>query len=111
MNSEALFSMALGLHSPWQVKDVTFSTDDKLRSELHLRIDVVSGSRFLDEAGNLCPVHDTVERQWQHLSFFEHIEPIICSYNSLRYSISFAYCRPSIQYSITPSIRLAGPFK
>ncbi len=28
MNSEALFSMALGLKSPWQVKDVTFSTDE-----------------------------------------------------------------------------------
>ncbi|MSS76100.1 MAG: ISL3 family transposase, partial [Methyloglobulus sp.] len=68
MNSEALFSIALGLHTPWQVKDATFSTDDKLRSELHLRIDFVSGSRFLDEAGSLCPTHDTVERQWQHLS-------------------------------------------
>ena len=79
MNSETLFSMALGLNTPWQVKDVTFSTDDKLRSELHLRIDFVSGSRFLDEKGNLCPVHDTVERQWQHLSFFEHTCYLHCT--------------------------------
>ena len=79
MNSETLFSMALGLTTPWQVKDVTFSTDDKLRSELHLRIDFVSGSRFLDEKGNLCPVHDTVERQWQHLSFFEHTCYLHCT--------------------------------
>jgi hypothetical protein len=28
MNSETLFSMALGLQPPWQVKDVTFSTDE-----------------------------------------------------------------------------------
>jgi hypothetical protein len=69
MNSETLFSMALGLQTPWQVKDVTFSTDELARSELHLHIDFVPGSRFLDEENELCPVHDTVERQWQHLSF------------------------------------------
>ena len=79
MNSETLFGMALGLHTPWQVKDVSFSADDKHRSELHLRIDFVSGSRFLDEKGKLCPIHDTVERQWQHLSFFEHTCYLHCA--------------------------------
>ena len=79
MNSETLFSMALGLHSPWQVKEVTFSTDELAHSELHLHIDFVSGSRFLDDAKNLCPVHDTVERQWQHLSFFEHTCYLHCA--------------------------------
>ena len=72
MNSEALFSMALGLHTPWQVNDVTFATDESARSELHLRIGFAASSRFPDETNVLCPVHDTVERQWQHLSFFEH---------------------------------------
>ena len=72
MNSEILFSLALGLQSPWQVKDVTFSTDESARSEFHLHIDFIPGSRFPDEANVACPVHDTVERQWQHLSFFDH---------------------------------------
>jgi len=79
MNSETLFSMALGLHPPWQVKDVTFSTDELARSELHLHIDFAPGSRFLDDANNLCPVHDTVKRQWQHLSFFEHTCYLHCA--------------------------------
>ena len=79
MNSETLFSMALGLQSPWQVKDVTFSTDESARSELHLHIDFISGSRFPDEANVACPVHDTVERQWQHLSFFEHTCYLHCA--------------------------------
>ena len=79
MNSESLFSMALGLQSPWQVKDVTFSTDESAHSELHLRIDFISGSRFPDEANVACPVHDTVERQWQHLSFFEHTCYLHCA--------------------------------
>ena len=79
MNSETLFSMALGLHAPGQVKDVTFSTDELAHSELHLPIDFVPGSRFLDEANELCPVHDSVERQWQHLSFFEHTCYLHCA--------------------------------
>jgi transposase len=58
---------------------VTFSTDELGRSELHLYIDFASGSRFLDDANNLCPVHDTVERQWQHLSFFEHTCYLHCA--------------------------------
>ena len=52
MNSETLFSMALGLQLPWQVKEVTFSTDELARSELHQPIDFMSGSRFLDDANN-----------------------------------------------------------
>jgi transposase len=79
MNSEILFSMALGLHAPWQVKDVTFSTDELAHSELHLHIDFVPGSRLLDEANEPCPVHDTLERQWQHLSFFEHTCYLHCA--------------------------------
>ena len=63
-------NMALGLQTPCQVKDLIFSTDELARSELHLHIDFIPGSRFLDEANALCPVHDTVERQRQHLSFF-----------------------------------------
>jgi hypothetical protein len=54
MNSDTLFSMALGLHTPWQVKDVTFSTDELTRSKLHLLVDFVPGSRFLDEAKERC---------------------------------------------------------
>ncbi len=79
MNSEALFSMALGLQSPWEVKEVTFSNSESTGSELHLRIGFKPGSRFPDEANQLCPVHDTVERQWQHLSFFEHTCYLHCA--------------------------------
>lgn len=72
MNSSALFGMALGLQSPWQVNDISFSAEESTRKELHLHIGFVRGSRFADETGAACPVHDTVEREWQHLNFFEH---------------------------------------
>jgi hypothetical protein len=76
MNSEHLFSQALGLPAPWQVQKVEFPSSDTGQSELHLFIDFPRGSRFVDESGALCPVHDTVPRRWQHLSFFN--TPVIC---------------------------------
>jgi transposase len=62
--------MALGLEEPWKVKEVSFGEEGK--RELHLRLGFVRGSQFKDETGVECPVYDTVERQWQHLNFFEH---------------------------------------
>ncbi len=80
MNSEFLFSQALGLQSPWKVEEINFSNDNILeQNELHLQIGFESGARFADESGVLCPVHDTVDRQWQHLSFFEHSCYLHCS--------------------------------
>jgi transposase len=72
MNSTTLFGMALGLQSPWQVTDVSFAADDASHKELHLHIGFQRGARFPDETGAECPVHDTVQREWQHLNFFEH---------------------------------------
>ena len=72
MNNTALFGMALCLQSPWQVDDVSFASEESGRRELHLHIGFVRGSRFPDGIGVTCPVHDTVEREWQHLNFFEH---------------------------------------
>ncbi|GFO75300.1 transposase, ISL3 family [Bathymodiolus platifrons methanotrophic gill symbiont] len=80
MNNESLFSMALGLQSPWKVEEIIFSNDNILeQNELHLQIGFESGARFADESGVLCPVHDTVDRQWQHLSFFDHSCYLHCS--------------------------------
>jgi len=70
MNSEALFSLALGLQPPWQIMESNFSVAASSHHELHLRIAPPPGTSFPDATGKMCPVHDTVERQWQHLSFF-----------------------------------------
>jgi transposase len=72
MNSDALFGMALGLQAPWQITKVSFEAEDAARNELHLQIGFIAGSKFKDEAGIECAIHDTVERKWQHLNFFEH---------------------------------------
>ncbi|MDP0490663.1 MAG: helix-turn-helix domain-containing protein [Verrucomicrobiota bacterium JB023] len=55
---------------PWLVQECDFNAEAK---SLVIRIDFKRGARFPDPAtGDLCPVHDTRLRQWEHLRFFEH---------------------------------------
>ena len=71
MHDVELFQRALGLGEPWQVVDVEF---DAASRRLDLRIDFPKGSRFAcPECGRQgLKVHDTEEKAWRHLDFFEH---------------------------------------
>ena len=64
---------ALGLVTPWQVTSVEF---DKEAGELQIGLDFPRGSRFAcpiqDCRQAACLVHDTVDKRWRHLDFFEH---------------------------------------
>ena len=75
-----LFQAALGLSEPWQVVSVEF---DPAAKRLDLRIDFAKGARFASctaarrrpcpECGREdCAVHDTEEKTWRHLDFFQH---------------------------------------
>lgn len=71
---ERLFSAALGVEAPWFVKSAEFNVEAK---RLDIWLEFKRGSRFglTRDAGQeevLCPVHDTVEKTWRHLNFFEH---------------------------------------
>ena len=79
MNSTEIFTLALGLKNPWTITDVEISTSDDSIKELHIHIDFKRGSKFADEAGNDCPVHDTKNKTWRHLNFFEHHCLLHCS--------------------------------
>ena len=67
----SLFTLALGLHAPWAVSDVTF---DVAAGRLDLQVSFQPGARFT------CPhcgarqqsVHDTLTRAWRHLNFFQY---------------------------------------
>jgi transposase len=70
MAVEHLFTQALGLSAPWKVIKCDF---DPAAKALELVIDFERGARFTDpDTGELCAVHDTVQRSWEHLRFFEH---------------------------------------
>jgi transposase len=68
---EELFKLALGLVEPWYVKSINFDVYGK---RLDIEVDFHKGSKFkLDEEEEKSyKVHDTVQKTWKHLSFFEH---------------------------------------
>lgn len=70
-NSTAIFEIALGLTSPWTVKNIYFEQHDLAR-ELHIHLDFEKGFKFKQKDESESVAHDTVERKWQHLNFFEH---------------------------------------
>ncbi len=72
MNSVQLFTLALGLVPPWYVERIDFDKNPKVNKRLDIYLRFKKGSKFKDKNGHECPVHDTQERSWQHLNFFEH---------------------------------------
>lgn len=66
-----LFQLALGLTSPWFVQGCTFQPDKRY---LEIKIDFTAGGQFAcpicGQGG--CKAHDTEDKRWRHLNFFEH---------------------------------------
>lgn len=72
MNEKQLFAMALGMTDPWYIDRIEFDPEKK---RLDLFLEFKKGARFLCPecgSGEPCPVHDTKERTWRHLDFFQH---------------------------------------
>ncbi|MGH7209557.1 MAG: ISL3 family transposase [Nitrospiraceae bacterium] len=70
MDPNTLFKVALGLQSPWEVKSLDFSVEAK---RLDILVDFEPGSTFpCPECGRPAKAHDTVEKSWRHLDFFQH---------------------------------------
>ncbi len=67
----------MNIEDPWYIKDINF--DPKLK-QLDIWIDFKKGSKFpCPNCGELnCSVHDTVEKVWRHLNFFENKTYIHC---------------------------------
>lgn len=68
-NSQDIFAIALGLQQPWYIESVSFREDNS-RLDIHLAF--TKGHKFKGEDQDLYTAHDTVERSWQHLNFFQH---------------------------------------
>ena len=73
MDELGLFTAALGLGGPWRVVRSEFDAEG---TQLDLYVDFGRGARFACPAKGCaqgsCPVHDSVERAWRHLDFFQH---------------------------------------
>ena len=68
---EQLFGLALGVEEPLFIERIEF---DKEEGELHIHMNFRRGGRFCcSECGaDGLPVHDTIEKTWRHLNFFQY---------------------------------------
>lgn len=71
MRETELLQQALGLTPPWRV---TGSSFDPISKRLDIKLDFPRGSRFScpECHASDCPAHDTEEKSWRHLNFFQH---------------------------------------
>ena len=71
-NSREIFSLALGLAVPWQIREVRLESVPNGDHELHIYLDFARGTKFLNRTGEYVTAYDTEEKTWQHLNFFQH---------------------------------------
>ena len=66
-----LFGAALGIEEPVYIDEISF---DPEAGELHIHMNFRHGGRFpCSDCGTVdLPVHDTVEKTWRHLNFFQY---------------------------------------
>lgn len=71
MDELTLFTLALGINKPWKVVDVKFSKEP---GRLDLKLDFPRRATFLCPSCGKgdCPIHDTKDRTWRHLDFFQY---------------------------------------
>ncbi len=107
MDELGLFTAALGLSGPWRVTRTEFDAE-AAQLDLHLGFD--RGARFgcpaKDCAQGGCPVHDTVDKTWRHLDFFQHkallharLPRVRCPEHGVR-QVSVPWARPGSGFTL-----------
>lgn len=72
MQTTDIFSLGLGLQSPWKIVDQNLDIN-KTPHELHLKLAAERGALYpCPVCGKLCKAHDYLEMTWRHLDFFQH---------------------------------------
>ncbi len=79
MNSKQIFAVALGLQSPWEIKDIRIEETADNIIEFHIDIKFKRGSKFKLPDGSEGSAYDTIKRTWRHLNLFEHTTYLHCS--------------------------------
>lgn len=72
-----IFSQALNIQKPWIIAQIEFKKDAR---RLDIWVDFDRGTKFScpECSEDDCIVHDTVEKEWRHLDFFQYQAYIHC---------------------------------
>ena len=104
MESTALFEMALGLTGGWKVVKSEFKGEPK---KLEIYLDFEAGQKFeCPEGGERSGVHDTVEKRWRHLNFFQYecelvarVPRVKCEKHGVR-QVAVPWARPGSGFTL-----------
>ena len=107
MDELGLFTAALGLSGPWRVVRTEFDVEG---TQLDLYLDFERGARFAcpakDCAQGGCPLHDTTDKTWRHLDFFQHkaflharLPRVRCPEHGVR-QVSVPWARPGSGFTL-----------
>jgi transposase len=107
MDELGLFTAALGLSGPWRVTRTEF---DGEAAQLDLYLDFERGARFAcpaqDCAQGACVVHDTADKTWRHMDFFQHkaflharLPRVCCPEHGVR-QVSVSWARPGSGFTM-----------
>jgi transposase len=107
MDELGLFTAALGLSRPWRVTRSEFDVEG---SQLDLYLDFERGARFACPVKECvhggCPLHDTADKTWRHLDFFQHravlharVPRVRCPEHGVR-QVSVPWARPGSGFTL-----------
>lgn len=104
MESTALFELALGLTGGWKVVKSEFRGEPR---KLEIYLDFAPGSKFgCPECGEPSGVHDTVEKRWRHLNFFQYecelvarVPRVKCEKHGVR-QVAVPWARPGSGFTL-----------
>jgi len=104
MDTNHLFEMALNLGSQWSVKECRFEGDPK---KLILNIEPKRGLQWkCPECGNSGSMHDSVEKRWRHLDFFQFecelvakVPRCVCAEHGVR-QVEVPWARPGSGFTL-----------
>ena len=107
MDELGLFTAALGLSGSWRVTRSEFAAE---ATQLDLYLDFDRGARFgcpaKGCAQGCCSVHDSVEKTWRHLDFFQHkaylharLPRVRCPQHGVR-QVSVPWARPGSGFTL-----------
>jgi transposase len=102
-----LFAAALGLVAPWRVARSEFDAE---AGRLDLYLDFPRGARFsCPQPGcpeRECPVHDTEDKTWRHLDFFQHqaylharLPRVVCPEHGT-HQVTVSWARPGSGFTL-----------
>ena len=105
MDELGLFTAALGLSAPWRVTRTEFDG-----AQLDLYLDFSRGARFAcpakDCAQGDCAVHDTADKTWRHMDFFQYkallharLPRVSCPEHGVR-QVSVSWARPGSGFTM-----------